>query len=162
MSKTFFVGDHHFGHSNIIKFSPCRGDFKTIDEHNAYLVEQHNSVVSYDDKVFFLGDVCFGKQNLDILAEMQGNKYLIAGNHDTYVSKSYLQYFQKILGVVYYDKFILTHMPVHESVFCGRHSHNIHGHTHGRVISDKRYINVSIENLKEHKPIEISQIVEFG
>lgn len=108
-----------------------------------------------------MGDVCFGKQNLDIISQMQGNKYLIAGNHDTYASKDYLRYFHKILGVVYYDRFILTHMPVHESLFCERHSHNIHGHTHSRVIPDKRYINVSIENLKEHKPIEISQILSF-
>jgi len=148
MSEVFFIGDTHFGHKGILKFSATKEfrKFDNIEEHDAELVRRWNSVVGKDDMVFHLGDFCFGKRNLSIARELNGNKKLVLGNHDMYASKDYLEYFNKIYGAVEYKGAILTHIPVHESQF-SRYYINIHGHLHHNVLEDKRYINVSAEQI---------------
>jgi calcineurin-like phosphoesterase family protein len=51
---------------------------------NKALVEKHNSRVSPEDNVFFLGDFAFCsiEKQKHILSLLNGNKYLYLGNHD--------------------------------------------------------------------------------
>src|SRR4030095_15662587 len=79
MSEVFFISDTHFGHRGIITFSgtkPFR-PFATIEEHDAELVRRWNSVVGKKDTMWHLGDFCFGKRNLAIAGELNGNKRLV-------------------------------------------------------------------------------------
>lgn len=148
MSETFFIGDTHFGHKGILKFSgtaPFR-PFSTIEEHDAELINRWNSVVSQGDKVFMLGDFCFGKRNLDVAILLNGYKVLVAGNHDMYATQDYLKFFHKVYGVCEYKGAILTHIPVHPSQF-SRYFMNIHGHLHDKNLDDYRYFNVSAEQI---------------
>ena len=145
---TFFIGDTHFGHKGIIKFDSTKEyrPFDTIEEHDAELIKRWNNVVSKNDKIFMLGDFCFGKKNIDIAGELNGYKILIAGNHDQYETQSYLKYFKKVLGACEYKNAILTHIPVHEYQFF-RYSINIHGHLHNNILHDYRYFNCSAEQI---------------
>ena len=175
MSKVFFIGDLHLGHRKIINFLHDFRPFKTIEEHNEELVRRWNSVVSKNDKVFVLGDVVFGRDNLKYLEQMNGTKVLIAGNHDLLPTEEYLQYFTKVQGAAEYKGMLLTHIPVHENQF-PRYSHNIHGHLHAHNIQkyeadysgpsyinvsrrkDPRYINVSAEQINL-TPISYDEII---
>ena len=50
-----FVGDLHFGHSNIRDFeSETRGQWKSTDEMNEGLIELWNKNISNDDIVYNL------------------------------------------------------------------------------------------------------------
>jgi calcineurin-like phosphoesterase family protein len=160
MSETFFIGDTHFGHKNIINFSSIKEyrPFSSIEEHDAELVKRWNSVVAPKDKVFMLGDFCFGKRNIDIAGLLNGYKVLIAGNHDLYATEDYLRYFKKIYGACEYKRAILTHIPVHPSQFA-RYSINIHGHLHVHTIDDPRYFNCSAEQINL-TPISYESILE--
>jgi len=147
MTNTFFIGDPHFGHKNIIKFGSR--PFPTIEDHDEELIRRWNSVVRKIDNVWVLGDFCFGKANLAIADRLNGNKRLVMGNHDMYASADYLQYFDKLLGAVEFKDCILTHIPVHFSQF-ERYKFNIHGHLHSKVIEGNfksRYLNVSAEQI---------------
>lgn len=148
MSEIFFIGDTHFGHKNIITFTQTKPfrPFESIEEHDAELVKRWNSVVGPKDRVFHLGDFCFGKRNIEIAAQLNGDKRLIMGNHDTYASEDYLKYFTKLSGAFQFEHLILTHMPVHPSQF-SRFLMNIHGHLHKHKIEDWRYFNVSAEQI---------------
>ena len=148
MTNTFFIGDLHFGHKNIIKFDGIRDirHFDTIEEHDAELVRRWNKVIGRKDIVWVLGDFCFGKKNLEIAGQLNGIKKLILGNHDTYQSADYLKYFHKLYGAVEYRGNILTHIPVHTDQF-DRFKFNIHGHLHTNIINDPRYICVSAEQI---------------
>ena len=148
MSEIFFIGDLHFGHKGILTFSGTKEhrQFASIEEHDAELVRRWNSVVGKNDTVWVLGDFCFGKRNLSIAGELNGYKKLVMGNHDTYATADYLQYFNKVYGAVEYKGAILTHIPVHECQL-SRYYINIHGHLHHHVLPDKRYINVSAEQI---------------
>lgn len=147
MSEVFFIGDTHFGHRGIIQFSetaPHR-PFATIEEHDAELIRRWNSVVGQKDTVWHLGDFCFGKRNLEIASQLNGNKKLVMGNHDMYATKDYLRYFTRLAGAVEYKGLVLTHVPVHENQL-NRWYMNVHGHLHTRRVMRTRKIDVSVEN----------------
>ena len=149
--KTFLISDTHFGHANILTFKNQDGTnlrpFSSLEEMNETLINNWNSVVSNEDKVYHLGDVLFTKKWLDlILPRLNGTKVLIKGNHDNLKLSQYQQYFKDIRAYHVLDKFLLSHIPVHpESV--SRWTANIHGHLHNNVLSDDRYLNVSVERI---------------
>jgi len=85
----FYTADPHFGHGNILKHQPltrvnAQGrPFRTIEDHDAYLIERWNAVVSDHDTVFCLGDFSFKLSTAETtLARLKGRKILIIGNHD--------------------------------------------------------------------------------
>ena len=83
MSKIFFTSDHHFGHSNIIKF--CKRPFKDVEEMNEVLIERWNEKINPEDEVYHIGDFAMTKDNelvANILDKLNGTKYLIVGNHE--------------------------------------------------------------------------------
>ena len=144
MINTFFIGDTHFGHKNIMKFEPVHRPFKSVEEHDEVLIERWNSVVKSNDIVWHLGDVAFGQENLDKIGRCNGKKKLVMGNHDTFQIERYAKYFTHVYGAVVYKKFLLTHIPIVSTQFY-RCKGNIHGHTHSNNMDDPRYINVSCE-----------------
>ena len=168
MPNIFLCSDHHFGHANILTFKradseePLR-DFKTIEEHDYYIIEKHNSVVRPQDKVYFLGDVAMSHKHLYLLERMNGIKVLVKGNHDIHKLSHYTPYFKDIRGFHQFDGFALSHIPIHPESL-GRWGVNIHGHLHyKRVLNsyrrpDPRYFNVSLECLDDYTPISLEQI----
>ncbi len=160
--KTFLIADTHFGHANILTFKRNNGlplrDFPNIDEHDELLIDNWNSVVSTNDKVYHLGDVgfkSFSKLGY-ILERLNGTKVLIKGNHDGFKLSQYQQYFKDIRGTHQLDKFILSHIPIHPESL-SRWRGNIHGHVHDNTLQDDRYINVSVENIN-FTPIDFEEI----
>ncbi len=79
---TWFTSDLHFGHANIIRY--CDRPFGDVDEMDAAIVEQWNETVAPDDTVWVLGDVALGRitESLALIADLNGTKLLLAGNHD--------------------------------------------------------------------------------
>jgi calcineurin-like phosphoesterase family protein len=148
-SKIFVISDHHFGHDNILKYSPMRQG-ANIREHDEWLVTQHNSVVRPQDRVYFLGDVAISPKHLHYLSRMNGQKFLVRGNHDTGNVDAYAKYFCNIYGLVRKEHFWFSHAPIHPCSLRG--GYNIHGHLHHNLVPqvdgkpDPRYISACIEH----------------
>ena len=146
MINTFFIGDWHLGHKNIIGYN--RPEFDNIDEMHEVMIDRHNAIVKPKDVVYHLGDVCFGQTNMHIACRFNGRKKLILGNHDHYPIEKYLLYFDRVFGCTEYKGCILTHIPIHEHQFF-RFKMNIHGHTHHvdeTLAKDPRYFNVCADH----------------
>lgn len=167
MSKVFFISDLHLGHKNILKFSPTRGG-TDMQSHSEWLVDQWNSVVTKQDLVWVLGDVCFNAIHMPYLKKMNGSKHLILGNHDKFTLKEYFQYFNKVHGFRTYKNAWLSHAPIHCDSL--RNKINIHGHLHNGIVKywdslgddsleDNRYFNVSVEQLNG-VPITYEDIIK--
>ena len=158
---TFLISDTHFGHSTMLKVknsdgSPVRS-FSSVEEMDETMVENWNKVVGHSDKVYHLGDVVMSKKSLPILSRLNGKKTLIAGNHDIFDTKEYLQYFNNVRGYrILENNFILSHIPIHKDSL-ERYGVNIHGHLHGEVMNDPRYFSVCVEQIN-YTPIALEEI----
>lgn len=157
MSKVHFISDLHLGHASICNFSgELRGNSKTVEEHDNYIIESWNSVVTKQDLVYVLGDVCLHKNSLAKIWKLKGSKHLILGNHDEFSLNEYLKYFNKVHGFMKYKGSAwLSHAPIHPGSL--RNKFNIHGHVHQNSVDDLRYINVSVEALNG-KPVSWEMI----
>lgn len=161
----YFMSDPHFGHHNILKFS--RTEFTDLNYHNEHLINQINKTVGQNDTLYILGDIAFSSQYQYLQRIVCNNIRIVLGNHD-YPSK--LKTMQELLpnarfgGVLELKlnehKCVLTHVPVHTSQLEFRWKYNIHGHLHQYYIKDPRYINVSMEQLDDYKPISEQEIIK--
>jgi calcineurin-like phosphoesterase family protein len=158
---SWVIADPHFGHQGMCNFRSDDGSkirpWDTAEEMDEALVANWNSVVRPQDRVYLLGDVAMKRAALPILGRLTGRKVLVKGNHDIFVLKDYLPYFDDIRACVVRKRSILTHIPIHESSV-GRFKLNIHGHMHEKSLPDPRYVCVSVEQIN-YTPINLD-IVE--
>jgi calcineurin-like phosphoesterase family protein len=82
MSNSWFTADLHLGHARIIELS--KRPFTDLDHMTEAIVDNWNAVVRPNDFVTVLGDVAMGEiaKSLPIMDRLNGQKYLIDGNHD--------------------------------------------------------------------------------
>ena len=186
MKNVFLIADLHFGDSDVINLIKDDGHplrpFKSIEEHDATLIENWNRVVTHpSDKVYVLGDVAQKRKDIENFGKLNGKKILIKGNHDIYEMKEYAKYFKDIRATHRLDNGILmSHIPVHSSTFGKAHKVNVHGHIHDKRVKhavdtfgtwdfsenaigtwvgniDKRYFCVSCEHIN-YTPMELGAI----
>lgn len=167
--RIFFCADLHFGHKNIAKWRSELG-FASDDlsHHDNTLIENWNSKVAYDDKVYVLGDFCWNAEAFRLVPRLNGRILLIGGNHDTKYYQRYTQFdnVKLIGGLLDYTvpglekRFVLSHAPVHPSQIVpeGRWDYNIHGHLHHIPLNDDRYICVSMEQIS-YVPISFAELI---
>lgn len=82
----FVTSDWHFSHDREFVYKP-RG-FNSVEEMNIALVERHNSIVTPEDDVYVLGDLCLGgadslERNKEFISSMNGKLHIAFGNHCT-------------------------------------------------------------------------------
>lgn len=139
MSRIFVTSDIHLFHKSIIKFCPESRPFIDIDDMHNNLINNWNSVIGENDKVFILGDITFGKvdETLDILNQLNGReKILIKGNHDQQQLKNvkFRNYFKEIHDYyeLKYNKetICMFHYPI--SYWNKKHygAFHLYGHRH--------------------------------
>ena len=114
-SKVFITSDLHFDHHSIVDWR--KGihsvDFISTQHMNEWIVETHNEVVRPKDILWILGDVSWSVDALKYLAQMNGHKRLVLGNHDTEGRNlnihSFLPYFEEIHGITKKYRCVLSH-----------------------------------------------------
>lgn len=160
-SDSFICSDLHLNHQRCAL--EWRG-FKTVEEHNEFIIDNHNSTVKNKDaKVYIIGDVVFQPAtSLHLIDRLYGKKILIAGNHDEKLQR-YTSYFDGIYAYFGTDGGIfMSHVPVHTGQLDERFTNNVHGHIHQNAtgIDDGRYLNVNIE-FHDYKPIKLYTAIEL-
>ncbi len=73
LENIWFTADQHLGHENIIEY--CNRPFKTIDEMDKTLIDNHNEVVKPGDTVYHLSDFTLGdyKQVVGYFDQLNGH-----------------------------------------------------------------------------------------
>lgn len=133
----YFIADTHFGHENVLAFDNRR--FKTIQEHDAALLENWNNAVGMDDEIFILGDISWhgATKSCEIVRSLNGIKHFIVGNHDKRLLKN--REFQSLfVEITDYKELsfsdgkgiVLSHYPIP----CFNHHYygwyHLYGHVH--------------------------------
>ena len=129
----------------------------------AHMLGWHNSMVAPDDEVIVLGDVCY--QNalhmLPVVAQFNGKKTLVRGNHDRGLSDADLApYFDKIVpdgdGIELEACAIqcyATHYPT-----CGRSNvFNLVGHIHSAWKVQLNMLNVGVD-VHHFRPVNLDDV----
>ena len=120
----YLTSDLHFNHNKDFVYD-ARG-FSNVTDMNEAIIQNWNAVVTMEDDVYVLGDVCLGggsdeilRQNRKLIQSLKGKIHLIRGNHD---SDTRMQMYSECYNMVdvgkwadmiRYDKynFYLSHYP---------------------------------------------------
>lgn len=168
--KIWFVSDSHFGHANVIKF--CNRPFENVEQMNEALIKAWNDVVDKDDDVYHLGDVSLtnSKNTLNILKRLNGNKYLITGNHEKSVLSNELTRKQFIWIKDKHEFYVGSQMIVlcHYGMRVWNKSHHgaihLYGHSHDSMEDTPwgRSMDVGVDSafriLGEFRPFSFDEI----
>ena len=182
----WFTADLHLGHANIIRY--CERPFADAEAMNRSLVQGWNDTVGADDTVWVLGDVALGKisETLTMIAELNGRKLLLAGNHDRcwaghgrraegwterYLDAGFAEVHQGQMKLPLADKKVLAcHFPYRgDSHDRDRYTEHrpvdkgdwlLHGHVHERWRQWGRMINVGVD-VWGYRPVSERAITEL-
>ncbi|MFW6281194.1 MAG: metallophosphoesterase family protein [bacterium] len=171
MQKRWVISDTHFDHKNILNFerpdgSKVRPGFEDVHDMNNQMVERWNSVVKPNDMVYHLGDFTINRsvERLETLVNrLNGTKILIRGNHDHFKTETLVKFFKDVYSVydIYINDYrvIFSHYPLHESSIWADNMFNVHGHIHEKNLENKKYINVSVEQIN-YTPFSFDELYE--
>ena len=187
MGKVWFTSDPHFGHRNIISY--CNRPYANVEEMNAKLIENFNSVVSNDDTAYILGDVSLGRNWVrECVPQLNGRKILIKGNHDwchpcqakspgklakmeyEYLEAGFAEIYETLMLQVGPELVQLHHMPFFDPAESDlrypqfRPVDNghwlIHGHVHNAWKTRRKQINVGVD-VWDYKPVAEDVLVQL-
>lgn len=173
----WITSDWHFNHSKDFIYQ-ARG-FQTIEEMNAEIVKRHNEIVTSEDEVYVLGDLCMSTDlegNKKLIESLNGNIRVLFGNHDTgnriemYKTCSNVIEICGYATMLKYKKynFYLSHYPT----ICQNYSDGkslktktlaIHGHTHDINQFDENNLSIGFNcclDATNCYPINIETIIE--
>jgi len=164
--RIFFISDTHFDHARIIEL--CHRPFDNVEQMNAAMVENWNSVVGSGDIVYHGGDFAFSRNRgrvTELLRRLNGTKHLIQGNHDHEVVRKakgwnsvQLRRNIKVLPA----QIVIDHYPI--EIWDKRHYGSIHlfGHIHEKTCEKETELrhNISVD-FNEFIPVSLEQIVSI-
>lgn len=163
MSDIWFVSDTHFCHKNIIKY--CNRPFASVDEMDTALIDNWNKVVKPGDRVYHLGDFGFAPapKLVSIFDRLNGQKYLIEGNHDHESVDKSLKWiwirdtYDLRFGDKYYFLAHYAHRVWNRSFHGARH---LFGHTHGMAKPWGWSCDVGVD-CWEYSPVNIDTLEQL-
>lgn len=165
MPKTFFIGDTHFSHQNVIAYD--NRPFSSYQEMDEELVRRWNSVVKQGDTVWFLGDFTLSHR-VDVIERfarrLKGRKNIILGNHDKRPVKTYYDVgFERVYDhpVIIKDFFILSHKPMF--ITPEMPYYNIYAHVHNHSAYETKTNNTCCVSCCrwDYKPIRIPEFDNY-
>lgn len=133
--KTYFIGDTHFGHNNVLKYD--NRPYESIEEHDKALIKLWNKTVQNGDIVYLMGDLSLthsSEKLIGYISKLKGRKRLVMGNHDSRNYEWYLNNgFERVYDkpVILKGKFVLSHEPI-DKIINDENSpfFNIYAHVH--------------------------------
>ena len=149
----YFTSDTHYSHKNLVKGSSswddtsrCR-NFKSIKEHDDFIVNSINSLVGPEDTLYHLGDWSFGGiENIEIFRRRINciDVHLVLGNHDQHIEANPENFIHLFSSISHYkeisvggNKIVLSHWPMKVWHKSHRGSWQLHGHCHDHLRPDE-------------------------
>lgn len=159
MERIFFVADTHFGDEDILQYEAR--PFLNVDEMDECMIGSWNTIVEPSDTVFHLGDFCVDGKEAEYLSKLNGNVYLIKGNHDCNSNDYYRNAgFKEVydMPIIFNQFWILSHEPIY--ITNNMPYANFFGHVHSnpqyKTLS-KHHFCVCVERIG-YIPIDFTQM----
>jgi calcineurin-like phosphoesterase family protein len=171
----YFTSDLHFYHEKIIHH--CNRPFRDAQEMNEIIIKNWNNTVSPDDEVYILGDVTMKgpEQAFAVLSRLSGKKYLLRGNHDSFVENSEWQQYAWLFQWVkdYAEltwenrQFVLFHYPLAEWNGFYKGAIHLHGHQHNKPVYNHQQLQAGLlrydvgVDANGFKPVSAEEMIKF-
>jgi len=160
MTDIWFTSDTHFGHNNVIKF--CNRPFDSAKQMDEALIAFWNARVKPNDTVWHLGDFGFYKTYDElnaVFSQLNGNKYLIAGNHDYGNTKRLFWEKVSTLEELMFGKqtVVLFHYPMTAWHRSYQGSVHLYGHVHGGLVGTNQCLDVGVDSWN-YQPVNYEEI----
>ena len=171
MANKFFTADTHFNHVNILELQPR--PWETAIEMNQALIDNWNSVVKPGDVVYHLGDFAFPQNILGdeghrlewIIGMLNGQIFLIRGNHDSKNWKKFGSIYERLMVKVE-DTMYIKHGS--QKIFLSHYSHRVwrasvhgtwhlYGHSHGHLSDHGKSFDVGVDSWN-YTPVSYEQV----
>jgi len=168
----YYTSDLHLSHKNIIKYE--NRPFQNVDEMDDYMICKWNNKVGKGDEVYILGDFafCSGRKANELLRKLNGQKFLIKGNHDSFLKD---KDFDRSLFAWIRDytllkdegrKVALFHYPIavwdckhHDSYHCYGHIHSDKESHHPLCVDlGKNAFNVGVD-VRDFEPKTLDELI---
>jgi calcineurin-like phosphoesterase family protein len=158
----WFTADHHFGHTNIIRF--CNRPFVDVAEMDEAMIERWNAVVGLRDQVWHLGDFayrCSPNRVREIFGSLRGGTiHLVRGNHDRKTTlslpwTSVQQYAEIVVGG---RLVILFHYGLRTWNRAQHGSLSLYGHSHGGLPRTCASCDIGVD-VWDFRPVSLDEIV---
>lgn len=157
----WFTSDTHFGHKNIIRYA--NRPYTDTNHMDEGIINNWNSVVKPEDRVFHLGD--FGLTNSNrcqsILNRLNGQKHLIVGNHEkASIDLEGWNWVKPYAEIKSGDQHIVL---CHYAMRVWHRSHYgswmLYGHSHGSLPDDPTALSIDVGvDCHDMYPINTNQI----
>jgi calcineurin-like phosphoesterase family protein len=185
---TWITGDHHFGHTNIIKY--CNRPFSCVGEMDSELISIWQGCVAPDDVVLYLGDFTLGnkEQAAYYFAALNGKINVLYNpwHHDKRwlpgVGASGFTSRSTYMPYIFPPIVVLGDVGINEdgdsipAVLCHyeflnwdrKHygSYHFFGHSHGTSTPRHNCLDVGIDNafklVGEYRPLKLDEAVKFA
>ncbi len=162
--KTYFSSDFHLDHKNIIDYDGR--PFKSIEEMNETIIENHNAIVTDEDEFYFLGDFSFAEKDKTkwFLQRLKGTKFFIKGNHDHKDSRKLFNSHGIYLGeqaevTINGQGIVLNHYSMRVWNKSHHGAWHLYGHSHGTLPDDPNSLSFDVGTmLHGYKPLEFEQV----
>jgi calcineurin-like phosphoesterase family protein len=163
----YVTADTHYGHTNII--THCHRPFRTVAEMGETITKNWNNIIQPTDTVYHLGDFAFRLP--DTLPVLNGQKFLVIGNHDKKLLPKYKNIFGWMRDI--YDlktetqRFWLSHYA--HRVWNHSHHGSIHlyGHSHNTLPDDPNSLSMDVGMdaayaiLGEFRPFSLDEVLDI-
>lgn len=161
----WFTSDLHFGHANILTYS--ERPFDDVRDMEESLILNWNACVQPGDRVYMLGDfaLCDVERATKIAKRLNGQKFLIFGNHDKRLRKDKeflsLWVWARDLESIEVDgqKLVLCHYPMVTWHGSHRGAWMLHGHCHGSLRDDPHALRVDVGvDAWQYMPVSFEEV----
>jgi len=169
--QTFFTSDTHFDDQYSLSY--FNRPFKYVDEMNAVMVENWNSVVREEDTVYHLGD--FTLEDIQHFtkwaSQLNGNIKLLPGSHDhpwlkDFVATEKVQVIPPLVSVEFSEVaagaspqvIVLCHYSLQVWDRSNHGSWHLFGHSHGKLKGIGLSFDVGMD-CTEFTPLSLDQII---
>jgi len=151
--QNLYSADHHFFHDAILDWCAESRPFDNLSQMHDYLIEVHNARATSSTDVYFLGDFICGKRVDEtrlrkIFEKLKGRKHLVTGNHDTALLGNLRWSSTPSAYKTVNDngrRIFLAHYAMYSWPGLQRGAFHFYGHTHGRLPSHGRSIDVGVD-----------------
>jgi calcineurin-like phosphoesterase family protein len=172
--RVWFTADQHFNHRSICELA--HRPWGTMEAMHEGLIAAWNSKVALTDFIFVLGDFSLGSKRraAEVMAELNGQKFLIRGNHDD-SCHTLFEWWKHLYTVKVHDptapaadehglqRIVLCHYPL--LVWERRHYGvwHLHGHSHGNLerLGGSMMMDVGVDATWNSAPVSYHEVRAF-